>query len=154
MERKDFDGVTERLRQRAEEETAPSPQSSAHLRTLYQQIDAIARGDIATVLEHVTEDVTLEIFAPPEFPFVRLTRGAEPFRRALEHNFAVVEDQRPEVKDLFVEGEKIVMFGRETGTLRANGMRYDVEFVERFTFRNGLLAAVRIIVAHTRLVAD
>jgi ketosteroid isomerase-like protein len=98
--------------------------------------------------------VTLDVFVPPEFPFVRMARGAGAFRRAIEHNFSAVVDQRPEIRDVFAEGDRVVILGRETGTLRSTGRTYEVEFVERFTFREGRLAAVQIIAAYAKPVGD
>jgi hypothetical protein len=65
-------------------------------------------------------------------------------------NFGAVTNQRPEIRELFAEGNRVVLFGRETGTIRATGTNYDVEFVERFTFRDDRLIAVHIIAAHRR----
>ena len=145
---KDFSSVTGRL-QEALNLSAELPDSSkARLRIVQAQIDAIARGDIATVLATATEDVTLDIFAPPEFGWIRQAHGAEELRRAIEQNFGEVEDQRPEVTQVYAEGQDVVLFGREQGRIRPTGKPYDVEFVQRFTFRDGRLAAVRIIAAH------
>ena len=47
-----------------------------------------------------------------------------------------------------------MLFGRETGTIRATGANYDMEFVERFTFRGDRLIAVQIIAAHSKPAGD
>ena len=116
--------------------------------SLKEHVDAIARGDLAACLSQALPDVVLTIFVPPEFPFVRHARGLDQLQAALQHNFDAVDNQRPAIADVFAEGNTVVMFGRETGTIRGTGTQYDVEFVEKFTFKEGRLAEVRIIAAH------
>jgi uncharacterized protein len=145
---KDFHAVTRHLGAAAD--AADDGPRSQNLRTLQSQIDAIARGDLAVVLQQACDDVELEIFVPPEFPFTRSAIGAGPFRDAVEANFAAVADQKPDIVDLFSEGEKVVLFGRETGIIKSTGIRYDIEYVQRFTFRDGRLAGVQIIGAYSR----
>jgi len=122
-------------------------QTARHLLSIHAQVDAIERGDIESVLQHAHDDVTFEIFAPPQFPFVSSAHGLEELRAAVMHNFAVVLDQQPEIRDIFAEGDTVILFGRERGRLRDRGVPYDVEFVQRFAFRDGRLASVRIVVA-------
>jgi ketosteroid isomerase-like protein len=152
VEPKNLESVVSRLGEFAD--AAHDPAASGHLRTLQGALDAIARGDLGSVLDGAVEDVTLDIYAPPEFPFVRTARGADAFRAALKHNFGAVHDQRPEVRDLFADGDRIVLLGRETGVIRQSGLTYDVEFVERFTFRDARLASVQIIAAYSKPSGD
>jgi ketosteroid isomerase-like protein len=119
------------------------------VRSVQRQIEAIERGDLDSVLALAHPEVTLDIFAPPEFPWIRRTRGIDELRRTLRHNFETVEDQRPEITNILAEGDAVVIFGRERGRFREGQRPYDVEFVQRFTFRDERLAALRIIVANT-----
>lgn len=146
----DFSDVTARLQQKLEQAAADSgqPSSAPLIRSVQHQIDAIAKGDFEAVLAQALPDVTLDIFAPPDFPWIRQGRGAADLRRALQHNFGSVEDQQPKITRIFTEGDTVVLFGRERGRIRATGQAYDVEFVEKFTFRDERLAAVRIIAAY------
>jgi ketosteroid isomerase-like protein len=106
-----------------------------HLRTIQAQLEAIARGDFDAVLLHAHDDVTLDIFAPPEFPWLRQPRGAGEFRQAVARNFGALDEQRPDVREIFVDGGTVIVFGREHGVIRQPGIPYEIEFVERFTFR-------------------
>ena len=150
MQEKDFSAATARLQQALDQ--AGRPMSPAdpqrHLRSVQTQIEAIGRGDLDAVVVDAMPDVTLDIFAPPEFPWIRRAQGIDDLRRAIEQNFGSVEDQRPEINNVFAEGDTVVLFGRERGRLRGSGQAYDMEFVEKFTFRDGRLSAVRIIAAH------
>jgi ketosteroid isomerase-like protein len=150
VDRKDFSSVSARLQRALDEGGGALPASDprSHVRSVQVQIEAIARGDIEGVLAEALPEVTLDIFAPPEFPWIRRACGADELRRALEQNFAAVVDQRPEITNVFAEGDTVALFGREQGRIRESGQSYDVEFVEKFTFRDGRLFAIRIIAAY------
>lgn len=145
---RDFRHIVERLGEVADE--SPSGRAGTHLRTVQAQIDAIARGDFEAILATAAADVSLTIFAPDEFEWVRRATGVDELRRAIRQNFESVIEQRPELTDVFSDGDDVVLFGRERGRVRATGAPYELEFVERFTFREGRLAAVRVIAAYCR----
>jgi ketosteroid isomerase-like protein len=144
---RDFSELTAGL-DRAASELAPGARQ--HVRTIGEQLDAIARGDFGSVFQDAHDDVTFEIFAPPEFPFIKTANGAEELNKAIVHNFGAIADQRPTIRETFAEGDTVILFGTETGKIKETGFRYHVEFVERFTFRDGRLASLRIIAAHCR----
>lgn len=145
LKRRDFAAASSQLHRTAE---GASPHAREHLLSIEAQLDAIARGDFDAVFDSAHDEVTLEIFAPPEFPWIRQTRGIAELRHAIAQNFGSVDDQQPEIRDVFVEGDTVILFGRERGAIRQTGRRYDMEFVQRFSFREGRLASVRIVAAH------
>lgn len=150
MKPRDLGGITAQLEEAARQfdrRTHPGPLD--HLRSVQTQMDAICRGDIASLLNEAHEDVQLDIFAPPEFKWIRHAKGLDELRRAVERNFESVEDQRPEISNVIAQGDSVVLIGRERGTIRASAELYDVQFVEKFTFRDGRLAAIRIVAAKT-----
>lgn len=123
------------------------PRTHARALTIEQQIDAVQRGDWEGVIRQASRDVHFEIFAPQEFAFTRTATGAEAFRNAVRHNLAIVEEQRPSITNVVMQGEVVVLFGTEKGRIRATQATYHVEFVNRFTFDGNALASLRIIVA-------
>ena len=145
MTERDFSDAASRLI-RAGSELPDGPRQ--HLNSISDQLDAIARSDFATVFRHAHDDVTLEMFAPPELPFVRHARGLNDLHAAIKHNFEAVDDQRPQIREVFAEGDTVILFGTERGNVRATAAPYHVEFVQRFTFRDGRLATLRIVAAH------
>jgi ketosteroid isomerase-like protein len=149
MERKDFSPVTRRLGQEIADLRTGSAQkeSQENLQSVLEQIDAIGRGDLDAALRNAHDDVRLEIFAPPQFPWIRRTVGAAALREAIQHNFATVVDQRPEVTSVTAQGDTVVLLGRERGRIKQTAAEYSLEFVQRFQFRGGRLAAVTIIAA-------
>ena len=149
MTKKDFSEAAARLQQEADRKTDVTPDPRPLIRSVQHQIEAIARGDFDAVLSQALPDVTLDIFAPPEFAWIRQARGLTELRRALEENFGSVDEQRPTISNVFTEGDAVVLFGREQGRIRATGQRYDVEFVQTFAFRDERLAGIRVVAAYT-----
>jgi len=72
-------------------------------------------------------------FLIPHGATAKGSRATE-LRRALQQNFASVVEQQPQITKVFVEGDTVVLFGRERGRLRTTGELYDVEFVEKSRF--------------------
>ena len=142
-----FTGATRPLQEMRVKDTSLGARTSSHLAAVEAQLAAIARGDYAGVVANVHDDVELDIFAPPEFAWHRRARGVQAFQEAVEHNFGTVIDQRPEITTVLAQDDVVVLIGREQGRIRDTGQEYDVEFVHRFTFRDGRLASVRIIAA-------
>ena len=152
MKQKDFSRVSARLTEYLGEQHERSPdhrRRTAHIRSVQERVEAIGRGDLSAALENAADDVILEIFAPPEFRWIRHARGIDALRAAMAHNFESVENQTPEILNVLAEGDNVVLFGRERGAIRETGQPYDVQFVERFTFLEGRLASIRIVAAKT-----
>ena len=144
---KDFGSAVQRLRDARAAAPSPEPAVTPQLRSIEEQLAAIARGDFAAAMADAVDDVSLEIFAPPEFPFVRQARGRDELIRAMQTNFGALENQQPEIGTVVAQGDTGGLVGRARGTFRETGAAYSVEFVHRFTFREGRLAVIRIIAA-------
>lgn len=151
MSKKDFGAVSRRLGEAAAEMAGAEDgaRRSAHLESVQAQIDAIARGDLTAALANAHPNLELEIFAPPEFPWVRKATGLEQIGAAIAHNFEAVDQQSPTIQNVVTQGDTVVLFGHESGIIRATGTVYDVQFVQRFTFVDGRLRSVRIVAART-----
>jgi ketosteroid isomerase-like protein len=141
-----FGHLASDLERAASERTA---EPARNILWLHEQIAAIERGDFESLLRAAHDDVTLEIFVPPQFPFITRASGKSELLDAMTHNFGAVVDQAPQIRDIFAEGDTVVLFGRERGTVRQTGTAYDVEFVQRLTFKDARLTSVRIVVADT-----
>jgi ketosteroid isomerase-like protein len=150
MKRQDFSAVTTRL-ERAIADTAARESADAaarHLRAIHEQIDAIGRGDLDGAIANAHENVRLDIYAPPDFPWIRHAVGIDELRHAVDHNFAAMARQRPQITSLTAQGDTVIMIGREHGRVKATDTPYRVQFVHRFSFKEGRLASITIIAAY------
>src|SRR5207248_503790 len=77
--------------------------------------DALLGGDLATLFGLFAEDMELEVHGSPTIPFAGRWQG----RAGMEEFFAIVGhhterepgDTVPEVRELIVEGDKVVALG-------------------------------------------
>ena len=147
---RDFSTASQQLGRAATAIKAGDNERRAGLvQSVQQQIDAIARGDLESALGNAHPELDLEIFAPPEFPWIRRARGVAAIRDAIEHNFGSLEHQTPTIENVVTELDTVVLFGREHGIIRATAAPYEVHFVQRFTFEDGRLRSVRIVAARS-----
>jgi ketosteroid isomerase-like protein len=147
MDPRDLSRMTATIQQAFDRASPIDADGQRHLLAVKAQIEAIARGDIDALLERATSDVQLDIYAPPELEWIRHARGTTELRRAIETNFGSVEDQQPEITSVTVQGDTVVLLGREHGRIKRTGETYAVEFVQKFQFRGEQLAAVTLTAA-------
>lgn len=149
-ERQDFSAVSAKIQRAFDTSSSAANREQSHVRAVQAQIEAIGRGDMDAALANAAPTVQLDIFAPPEFDWIRCAIGIEAVRNAIVHNFGTVIDQRPDVQTVVAQADTVVLMGREQGRIRASGVAYDMNFVHRFTFHEGRLVSVRILAASTQ----
>lgn len=110
------------------------------VRVLY---GCIIRGDFEALGELMTEDVCLDIDAPSMPAFHGTTHGRAEVLATIERNFAQVDEQVPEVREVVVQGETVVVLSRESGQVSADGQAYLFSWLQFFTFREGRLCLIR-----------
>jgi len=113
----------------------------ANVRLLQEQYRAIARGDFDAAVALYADDVELEILGPPRNLFVGHWKGRQEVAAALRRNFALVSEQRPEIRALAAQGDTVVLLFRERGRY-TGGLEYDVHCVQWITFRDGKVRKV------------
>jgi hypothetical protein len=80
------------------------------VKAVQTQIDAIARGDLTAGLAHAHPKVELEIFAPPEFEWVRHARGIEAMRVANIHKFWFARQQTSTAQNVITQADTQVLY--------------------------------------------
>jgi ketosteroid isomerase-like protein len=123
---------------------------SENVRLLQSVYQAIARGDIQAFMEMLAEDIDLEIVGPLTVPFLGSWHGRRQVTEAVRTNFAMVQDQQPELQSVVAQGDTVVAVGRERGRYCETGQEYDVQWVQFHTFKGGMLSRIRQLVADTR----
>jgi steroid delta-isomerase-like uncharacterized protein len=105
---------------------------------LHRFIEAVNKGDAAALAQIVA----------PDFEASALAGGMELGREAMIGVFSerlkAVPDYRATVIDLVAEGDKVVVFGRDTGTpvvefmgIAPTGKSFDVTWVDLYHIRDG-----------------
>ena len=118
MKPRDLGGITAQLEdaaQQFERRTHAGPLE--HLRSVQTQMNAICRGDVASLLNEAHADVQLDIFAPPEFKWIRHAKSLDELRHAVELNFDSVEHQRPKISNVIAQGSPSSAASTPIGTV-------------------------------------
>jgi hypothetical protein len=153
MEPRDFDAFAGRVRDSFRDEDHPAPMKpleESRVKSVQRMLGALGRADLDAFLAETHPDVEMEIHVPPQFPWTLRARGQQELRSLVEHNFATVTDQNPQVLNVVAQGNLLVLMGRERGRLRESGAAYDVHFVYEFTFRDDKVSYVRELAALSR----
>jgi ketosteroid isomerase-like protein len=102
---------------------------------------AFARGDIAGILDRLTEDVAWNMPGEPGIPFAGKRRGTA----AVAEFFQVLNETDEvlafEPREFFANGAKVVVLGHYRARARATGRTVDNEWVHVFTVQHGKLAS-------------
>jgi uncharacterized protein len=108
----------------------------AHLRLLQEMFQAIGQGDWQAFADMLHDDVELQIDCVPSLPMRGKWRGRAQVGEAVKRNFAMLEQQRPELEAVVAQGDTVVVLGRERGNMRGAGT-YTVRWMQMHTFRDG-----------------
>ncbi len=104
---------------------------------------ALLQNDVAALTACLTEDVSLEFIGPPGAPFAGKSVGRAEVIETMARNFALLEDQQPELETVVAQGDTVVVVGRERGRFRATGQAYQAHWIQIYTYRDGKISAMR-----------
>jgi ketosteroid isomerase-like protein len=122
-------------------------QEGANVELLGRMMQAIAAGRFDELHGYLADDVSFEMAVPDALPWICHAHGRDEVAQAIETNFGVVREQRPEPLSLVCQGDTLMLMARESGRMAATGEPYQVMLTQQYTFRDGRLAAFRAVVA-------
>lgn len=98
-------------------------------------------GDISGLLEHLDEDIDLTVPEVENLPYGGIWHG----RAAVEKFFELIEDAEEvtdyEPREYIAKGDRVVVLGRSTSTVRATGRHYSTEWVHVHTVKNNRITS-------------
>jgi len=101
---------------------------------------AFGRGDIATILQSLTEDVSWEFEAPVELSWSGVRHTPREVAGFFSGIAAEHADPKLEMTEFFSTGDAVAAFGRYQATVKATGIRVDTPVAHYFKFRDGKIA--------------
>lgn len=100
--------------------------------------DAFGRGDIQTIVEHLTDDVEWLAEGPSSVVYFGKMKGpAEVQSKFFGGIAATQEDMKLTMEDFLVQGDGVATFGRYSAKVKATGKRFDAPLAHLFRIRGG-----------------
>jgi ketosteroid isomerase-like protein len=126
-------------------------QNIEFIRSMY---DAFGRGDIRTIIEHITEDVEWIAEGPSSVAYFGTMKGPAEVQSKFFGGIAETqEDMKLAVENFVGQGDRVATFGRYSGKVRATGKRFDVALAHLFLIRDGKVSKF-VNVTDTAAVAE
>jgi ketosteroid isomerase-like protein len=101
---------------------------------------AFGRGDIATILASLTDDVSWEFEAPAELSWSGIRRTPQEAAGFFAGIAAEHVNPNLEMSEFFASNDSVAAFGRYQATVKATGIRVDTPVAHYFRFRDGKIA--------------
>ena len=106
--------------------------------------DLFIAGKIEEALERfVDPEAVLENPLPEVIPFGGVFEGRQGFAAYLEAILRGISIERFEVDEIFADGERVTVLGRETSLVHTTGKRYTMSWVHVLTVRDGRIVHMR-----------
>ena len=104
-----------------------------------QHFAMFGQGNVRAALDMLSDNVDFQSpvsgNAPPELSWARPRRGREQVVELFQELLEKVELERMELGQFTVQGDRVVVEGKNQGTVRATGRSYEHEWVMIFTIR-------------------
>ncbi|NOT49240.1 MAG: nuclear transport factor 2 family protein [Acidobacteria bacterium] len=99
------------------------------------------QGDISGLLEQLADDIDLTVPEVENLPYGGIWHG----KAAVEKFFALLESSEEltdfEPREFIAKGDRVVVLGRSTATVRATGRHYSTEWVHVHTMKNNMITS-------------
>ncbi|MGA7411089.1 MAG: nuclear transport factor 2 family protein [Bryobacteraceae bacterium] len=101
---------------------------------------AFGRGDIGTILESLTDDVSWEFEAPAALSWSGIRHTPQEATGFFAGIAAEHANPNLEMTEFFSNNDSVAAFGRYQATVKATGIRVDTPVAHYFKFRDGKIA--------------
>lgn len=103
--------------------------------------DAFAKGDVQTIIDHLTPDVEWIAEGPSSVAYFGTMRGPAEVRSKFFGGLAETQEDMQLTPETFVaQGDHVAMFGRYRARVRATGKQFDSPLGHLFRVRDGKVA--------------
>ena len=112
--------------------------------TVQRLFEAFGRGDVATLMSLLSEDVVWFMPGSPEVvPYAGERRGHAGASQFFQLLGGAVDFEAFEPREFVAQNDKVVALGFERGRVRATGKSFDNPWALVFTVRDGLITEFR-----------
>ena len=111
----------------------------ANTETLRLCYERFIEGDIPSLVEHFADDIDITIPEIENAPFGGIWHGKADAIKYFDLLADTEEITDFEPREFITQGDRVVVLGRSTATVRATGRHYSTEWVHVITVRNNLV---------------
>lgn len=111
----------------------------ANTETVRRCYEMFGNGDVSGLMEHLSEDVAFSVPEIENSPYGGIWYGREEVGKFFEILELAEEITDFEAREFIAQGDRVVVLGRSTATVRATGRHYSTEWVHIHTIRDDLI---------------
>jgi len=101
---------------------------------------AFSKGDIQTILDHLTPDVEWVFEGPAILPWAGARRGPQEVLGFFSGIATTQSGMKLTMDEFIAQGDRVASFGRYSGTVTATGKKFDSPVGHLFVVRDGKVA--------------
>jgi ketosteroid isomerase-like protein len=111
----------------------------ANTETIRRCYELYSSGDISGLMEHLSKDAAFSIPEVENSPYGGIWYGREGVEKFFELQELAEEITDFEPREYIAQGDRVVVVGRSTATVRSTGRHYSTEWVHIHTFKDNRL---------------
>jgi uncharacterized protein len=111
----------------------------ANTETVRRCYDLFGNGDISGLLKYLSEDVAFSVPEIENSPYGGIWYGREEVKKFFEVLERTEEITDYEAREFIAQGDRVVVLGRSTATVRSTGRHYSTEWVHIHTVKDNLI---------------
>jgi ketosteroid isomerase-like protein len=115
----------------------------ANVQVVEGMFSALARGDIAGVLDRLSDDIEWRIARPSELPYAGIHRGRDEVARFFQTFGREAEFEIFEPWEYIAKRNKVVVLGHERQRIKATGRVVETDWAMVFALRDGRITRFR-----------
>lgn len=105
--------------------------------------DAFTSGNIAAVLDALTDDVEWCVYGPPEIPYAGPRHGRDAVAQTFATLNETMEFEHFAPDEFIAQGDQVVAVGSDNRRVRATGQLVENKWAMVFTLRDGKVSRFR-----------
>jgi uncharacterized protein len=113
----------------------------ANTETVRLCYELFSKGDISGLVEHLSEDVALSVPEVENSPYGGIWYGRDEVKKFFEVLELAEEITDYEPREFIAQGDRVVVLGRSTATVRSTGRHYSTEWVHILTVKDNLITS-------------
>jgi hypothetical protein len=115
----------------------------ANVRVVEGMFSSLQRGDIAGVLDRLSDDIEWRLAGPSELPYAGIHRGRDEVAKFFQSFGQAAEFEVFEPREYLAKGDKVVVLGHERQRIKASGQVVETDWAMVFTLRDGRITRFR-----------